>query len=46
MTVQDLHPYVRSPERRALEAAHTDIVTSDLPEWNQDPSLLDWLASL
>jgi len=33
-------------KRKALEAAYQDIVTSDLPEWNQDPGLLDWLGSL
>jgi integrase/recombinase XerD len=33
-------------KRRALEAAYTDIVTDDLPEWNQDPGLLSWLATL
>ena len=33
-------------KRRALEAAYTEIVTNDLPEWNQDPGLLDWLAKL
>lgn len=33
-------------KRRALEAAHTDVVTDDLPEWNQDPGLLSWLANL
>jgi len=33
-------------KRRALEAAYTDIVTNDLPEWNQDPGLLNWLANL
>jgi integrase/recombinase XerD len=33
-------------KRKALEAAYPGIVTSDLPEWNQDPSLLDWLAGL
>jgi integrase/recombinase XerD len=33
-------------KRRALEAAYTDIVTDDLPEWNQDPGLLNWLAKL
>ena len=32
-------------KRRALEAAYTDIVTDDLPEWNQDPGLLNWLAT-
>ena len=33
-------------KRKALEAAYTDIVTDDLPEWNQDPGLLNWLTSL
>src|SRR5262249_16965485 len=33
-------------KRKALEAAYRDIVTSDLPEWNQDPGLPDWPASL
>ena len=33
-------------KRKALEVAYQGIVTSDLPEWNQDPSLLDWLAGL
>jgi integrase/recombinase XerD len=33
-------------KRKALEAAYTEIVTDDLPEWNQDPGLLDWLAKL
>ena len=33
-------------KRKALEAAYQNIVPSDLPEWNQDPGLLDWLASL
>jgi site-specific recombinase XerD len=41
--------YARSSteaKRKALEAAYQDIVTSDLPEWNQDASLIDWLTSL
>ena len=33
-------------KRKALEAASADIVTDDLPEWNQDPGLLNWLATL
>jgi len=33
-------------KRKALEAAYQDIVTSDLPEWNEDASLIDWLTSL
>jgi len=33
-------------KRKALEAACTEIVTDNLPEWNQDPALLSWLARL
>jgi integrase/recombinase XerD len=33
-------------KRKALEAVYTDIVTTDLAEWNQNPELLSWLASL
>ena len=33
-------------KRKALEAAYTEIVTDNLPEWNHDPGLLDWLTSL
>ena len=33
-------------KRKALEAASTGIVIDDLPEWNHDPALLAWLASL
>ena len=33
-------------KRKALEAAYQDIVTSDLPEWNQDASLIGWLTNL
>jgi integrase/recombinase XerD len=33
-------------KRKALEAAYTEIVTDDLPEWNQNPGLLSWLVSL
>jgi integrase/recombinase XerD len=33
-------------KRKALEAAYQNIVTSDLPEWNQDASLIDWLTNL
>jgi hypothetical protein len=28
-------------KRKALEAVYQDIVTSELPEWNQDTSLID-----
>jgi integrase/recombinase XerD len=33
-------------KRRALEAVYENVVTADLAEWNQNPGLLDWLASL
>jgi integrase/recombinase XerD len=33
-------------KRKALEAAYQGIITSDLPEWNQDAGLLDWLTNL
>jgi len=33
-------------KRKALEAVYADVVTTDLAEWNQDPELLTWLASL
>jgi site-specific recombinase XerD len=33
-------------KRKALEGVYADIVTTDLAEWNQDPELLNWLASL
>jgi integrase/recombinase XerD len=33
-------------KRKALEAAYIDVVTDDLPEWKQDPGLLDWLINL
>jgi integrase/recombinase XerD len=33
-------------KRKALEAAYTEIVTDNLPEWNHDAELLSWLASL
>ena len=33
-------------KRRALEAAYVDIVSDDLREWNRDPGLLNWLATL
>jgi site-specific recombinase XerD len=33
-------------KRKALEAVYNDVVTADLAEWNQDPELLNWLATL
>lgn len=33
-------------KRRALESVYVDVVSSDMPEWNQDPGLLTWLQNL
>ena len=33
-------------KRKALEAVYADLDTADLAEWNQNPELLSWLASL
>jgi site-specific recombinase XerD len=33
-------------KRKALQAVYADIVTDDLPEWDQDTALLNWLATL
>ena len=33
-------------KRKALEAVYDQVVSAELPEWNQDPALLGWLATL
>jgi site-specific recombinase XerD len=33
-------------KRKALEAVYDQVLSADLPEWNQDPELLGWLAAL
>ncbi len=33
-------------KRKALQAVYDNVVTTDLAEWNQNPELLSWLASL
>jgi site-specific recombinase XerD len=33
-------------KRQAIENAYPDLVNSDLPDWNKDAALLDWLSSL
>jgi integrase/recombinase XerD len=33
-------------KRKALEAVYDQVVSADLPEWNQNPELLTWLANL
>ena len=34
------------PSLKVFEAAYTDVVTDEMPEWNQNSELLDWLAGL
>ena len=33
-------------QRRAIENAYPDLVDNNLPDWNKDAALLDWLSSL
>jgi site-specific recombinase XerD len=33
-------------KRKALEAVYDQVVSAELPEWNQDPDLLNWLTNL
>ena len=33
-------------KRKALEAVYDQVVSAELPEWNQDPELLTWLTNL
>lgn len=33
-------------KRKALEKAYPDMISTDLPHWNQDEDLLEWLISL
>ena len=33
-------------KRQAIENAYPDLVDSNLPDWNKDAALLDWLSSL
>jgi integrase/recombinase XerD len=33
-------------KRQAIENAYPDLVNSNLPDWNKDAALLDWLSSL
>jgi site-specific recombinase XerD len=35
-----------SMKRKALEEAYADVVTNDLPEWQQNADLLEWLKNL
>ena len=33
-------------KRKALETVYDQVVSAELPEWNQNPDLLNWLANL
>lgn len=33
-------------KRQAIESAYPDLVDSNLPDWNKDATLLEWLSSL
>ena len=33
-------------KRQAIENAYQDLIDSNLPDWNKDAALLDWLSSL
>ena len=33
-------------KRKAIENAYPDLVDSNLPDWNRDAALLDWLSNL
>lgn len=33
-------------KRQAIENAYPDLVNSNLPDWNKDAALLDWLSNL
>ncbi|MGH2860713.1 MAG: tyrosine-type recombinase/integrase [Solirubrobacteraceae bacterium] len=33
-------------KRKALEAVYDQVVSAELPEWNQNPELLTWLSNL
>ena len=39
-------PASTEAKRKALEAVYDQVVSAELPEWNQDPDLLTWLTSL
>ena len=47
LSATDIYARVSTEAKRnALESAYTDIITDELPEWTQDPGLLDWLTNL
>lgn len=49
VSVQTTEIYAKadsSMKRKALEKAHNDIVPDELPEWQQNADLLEWLQNL
>jgi len=49
VSIQTTEIYARadnSMKRKALEKAYSDVVSNELPEWQQNGKLLDWLQGL
>lgn len=49
VSVQTTEIYAKadsSAKRKALEKAYTDVVSENLPEWQQNADLLEWLQNL
>ena len=49
VSIQTTEIYARaenSMKRKALEKAYTDVVSDELPEWQQNGELLNWLKNL
>ncbi|MHC9540661.1 MAG: site-specific integrase [Vulcanimicrobiota bacterium] len=49
VSVQTTEIYAKadsSTKRKALEKAYTDVVSENLPEWQQNADLLEWLQNL
>lgn len=49
VSIQTTEIYARaenSMKRKALEKAYSDVVSDELPEWQQNGELLDWLQGL
>ena len=46
LSTTEIYARASTQASKALEAVYSNVVTADLTEWNQNPELLDWLASL
>jgi integrase/recombinase XerD len=47
MSTTDLYARASTEaKRKALEAVYDQVVSAELPEWNQNPELLTWLTNL